>query len=388
MSGKILFVDDDANLLEGYRRQLRKTFKIQIALGAQEGLALINSRGPFAVVMADMHMPGMNGIEFLAKVRTIAPDSVGMMLTGHADLQTAMGAVNEGRIFRFLTKPCPPEMLTAALNAGMEQYRLVTAERELLERTLRGCVWVLVEIMSMISPTAFSRAARLRKHVQRITGSMDLSRAWRYEVAAMLSQIGTVTLPQALLEKAVGGEEMTAEEQEMYESHASVGAHLLSSIPRLEAISDMILGQEAGNLEGQKVAGSSAEQEEAILGAQILKTTSDLDVLVQQGMSVQEGLIELQKRGKIYNPAIIEALEPEEDDTPKTEAKIMTIFDITVGMIAARDVVAKNGLLLLPQGQEVTSTVLARLRNFSAGVGLIEPLHMHVPTEEGRQNAA
>ena len=125
----------------------------------------MNDDGPFAVIVADRSMPGMDGIQLLAKVKACSPNTVRMMLTGNADMQTAIDAVNEGHIFRFLTKPCPPESLTASLQAAIEQYRLITAERELLEKTLRGSVKVLCEVLSVVKPTAFGRASRITRYV-------------------------------------------------------------------------------------------------------------------------------------------------------------------------------------------------------------------------------
>jgi DNA-binding NtrC family response regulator len=128
-------VDHEENILLAYQRQLRKEFQIETALGGGPAPEAIAQRGPYAVIVSDMRMPGMDGVQFLSKVKERAPDSVRMMLTGNNDLQTAMQAVNEGNSFRFLTKPCTPETLAKALEAGLEQYRLITAERELLEKT-------------------------------------------------------------------------------------------------------------------------------------------------------------------------------------------------------------------------------------------------------------
>src|SRR5689334_22713738 len=127
MSIKILCVDDDPNILQGYKRAFRRDFEIHIAEGGIEGLAMIENEGPFAVVVSDMRMPVMDGIQFLIRVRELAPQSVRMMLTGNADQQTAIDAVNQGNIFRFMTKPCPPDVMATMLNAGIEQYRLITA---------------------------------------------------------------------------------------------------------------------------------------------------------------------------------------------------------------------------------------------------------------------
>src|ERR1022692_2024409 len=112
MSEKILFVDDDPNLLASCERSLRRHFQIETAEGGEAGLAKLASRGPYAVVVADRQMPRMDGIEFLGAVRKRAPDTVRIMLTGNADLEGAIRVVNEGNIFRFLTKPCPPDLLT------------------------------------------------------------------------------------------------------------------------------------------------------------------------------------------------------------------------------------------------------------------------------------
>ena len=129
MSTKILCVDDEENVLTGLQRTLRKQFPIDIAVGGAAGLQRLERDGPYAVVMADMQMPEMNGIEFLKKAQAAAPDTVRLMLTGNADQKTAVDAVNDGHVFRFLTKPCDPPQLTSALEAALKQYRLITAER-------------------------------------------------------------------------------------------------------------------------------------------------------------------------------------------------------------------------------------------------------------------
>ncbi len=140
MTDKILLVDDDANLLAATRRQLRKKFELETARSGADGLHALNTNGPFAVVISDMQMPEMNGLEFLKQVKTSAPDTVRMMLTAIVDQNTAVEAVNEGNLFRFLNKPCSSESLSRAIEAGLQQYHLIRAERDLLERTLAGSV--------------------------------------------------------------------------------------------------------------------------------------------------------------------------------------------------------------------------------------------------------
>lgn len=130
MDPKILFVDDDSNVLDAYKRQLKRQFLVETALGAEEGLNVMASHGPFAVVVSDLRMPGMDGNQFLARVRDIAPQSVRMMLTGYADFKAALEAINSGSVFKLLTKPCAKEILAEALNAALEQYRKNSASRQ------------------------------------------------------------------------------------------------------------------------------------------------------------------------------------------------------------------------------------------------------------------
>src|SRR3954465_9092456 len=128
MKDRVLFVDDEPNVLDGIRRQLRNRVDIETANSASAGLDIIKAQGPFAVVVSDMRMPEMNGARFLAKVNEMAPHTVRMVLSGQADLDSTVAAVNDGHIFRFLMKPCDTDKLIESINCGIEQYRLVNAE--------------------------------------------------------------------------------------------------------------------------------------------------------------------------------------------------------------------------------------------------------------------
>jgi len=136
MEDAILFVDDDPSLLAAMKRQLHKGFNITLAQGGDEALAMVSranaQKEPFAVVVCDMRMPGMDGIELLKRIRALSPDTMRIMLTGRADQQTAADAINKGHVFRFFSKPCPAEELAEGLSAALEQYRAVAAEHRLL----------------------------------------------------------------------------------------------------------------------------------------------------------------------------------------------------------------------------------------------------------------
>jgi len=183
MSEKILFVDDDLNLLASLGRNLRRQFAVDTAAGGEAGLAKLVDSGPYAVVVSDRQMPGMDGIEFLAEVRKRAPDTVRVMLTGNVDLEQAVRVVNEGYIFSFLIKPCPNEILTPAIENALRQHRLIMAEKELLEQTLNGSIKMLTDILSMVDLKAFGRAEMLRRLITRIAEKVALPDAWEINLA-------------------------------------------------------------------------------------------------------------------------------------------------------------------------------------------------------------
>ncbi len=381
MDQQILFVDDDSNLLAALNRRLRKQFDLELAVGPAQGLVIAEQEGPFAVVVADMRMPGMDGVEFLQRIRDMSPDTVRIMLTGNADLQTAIDAVNEGNIFRFLTKPCPYEIMSAALNAGLEQYRLVIAERELLEKTLMGSVKVLTEMLSMASPLAFSRSTRVRSYVRHIRQQLKLANGWQFEIAALLSQIGSVTLPPDTLERVYAQASLSAEEQEMYAAHPKVGSTLLANIPRLAPIAQMIAAQQQPFKVFPPPENMTEEASNIALGSQILKVVLDFDQLVVSGVPHREALAVLRARREDYNPKIVATLDSFHLDSIREIIKMVRVRELATGMIAHEDIAAKSGLLLVPKGQEITYPVLERLRNFSRRSGVVEPFRVVVPQQ-------
>ncbi len=270
MAEKILLVDDDSNILEGYRRSLSREFRLETAVGGHQALGLAAENGPYAVVVSDMRMPGMDGIQLLSKIKAQSPDTIRVMLTGNGEIDTAINAINEGSIFRFLTKPCSKEAMAKTLTAALVQYRLVTAEEQLLEQTLSGAIQVLTEVLSLVNPAAFGRAERARRYIHHIVTAMKLGNPWQYEVAAMMSQLGCVTLPPETIEAVYSGEKLSQSEQAQYDAHPSVAYDLLSKIPRLEPIARMIEHQNRPFPEG---SAADPEMTDLRMGTEILRLT-------------------------------------------------------------------------------------------------------------------
>ncbi len=237
---RVLCVDDEPYVLSAITRSLRRDVEIVTAPGAAEGLAAIGQGPPFAVVISDLRMPVRDGISFLQDVRQIAPDTVRMLLTGAADMDLVIEAVNLGNIFQFLTKPIAPEALARAVAAAAEQYRLVTSERVLLEETLQGSITALTDVLSLVHPMAFGRATRIKRHVATLAAELKIAERWPIEVAAMLSQVGCITLAPALVQKLYHGRPLTAPEKKLVDPVPQVAQQLIARIPRLEAVRDIL----------------------------------------------------------------------------------------------------------------------------------------------------
>jgi len=380
MTDKILFVDDEENVLQSMKRQLRKRFPMQTAMSGDEALQILKEKGPFAVIVSDMRMPGMTGVELLSRVKILYPETVRIMLTGNADQETAMEAVNDGQIFRFLTKPCSTAILVPALALAQRQYRLITAEKELLQKTLKGSVTVLSELLSQAKPTVFSAGLRIKEYATDVAQQLELPNLWQIEVASMLAQIGCISLPTDIINKKYAGIALDDDEKEMWENYPEIGARLLDNIPRLESVTKMIRWQQK-RFDNFDEELSTGEFEEVLIGAQILKASIDFDILLHQGNVSPKAIEQLQEHPGEYNPEIVRALSKIRfQEHARTLS--LTVDDITVGMIAEEDIIAKNGVMILPQGQEISWSVLQALYNFNRQVGIVEPIKVRTGLDD------
>jgi len=359
---RILFVDDDPLALEGLSRSVYREFKADLAEGSEEGLEKIKNDGPYIVVISDMRMPVMDGAEFLSRVRTLAPDSIRVMLTGYADTEAAMRAVNEGRIFRFLNKPVTAEDLTLTLRACVAQYDLMLREKELLEKTLAGAIRVLSEVLHLANPVAFNKGTRICQYVRHIAGKLCFSNTWQYEIAAMLSELGCFTLTPDLLEAIHAGEPLTPEHERIYSQHPQIAHDLLARIPRLELVADMILQQKEVPTDLSRSLSPDAESVRR--GAQMLRVSLAFDRLLSTGSERQEALLALSRNPAEYDAKMVAALKDFRTSRGPTELRAIDVRNLRTGMILNEHLRSTTGMLLAAKGQEVSHALLKAVHNF------------------------
>lgn len=366
---KVLFVDDEQQILDTFRASLRKRFKVETALGPVEGLEKIKTSGPYAVVVSDLKMPDMDGITFLTKVSEMHPDTVRVMLTGHADLESAISAVNEGSVFRFLTKPSPIDEMVKTLTVALKQYSLVVAERELLRGTLRGSVKMLTDVLALVNPEAFGRSERIKRTAMFIGKELGIRNLLFLELATMLCQVGCVAVPDTVLQKLFSGEELGQEERQIYDMHPSIASSLLGNIPRMEKVSKIIMEQDE----------KYSTNENQTVEARILKACLDYDKLMQKDIDKHDAFDIMRHREGWYDPSIIDILERGSAREEGYVRREVDLAQLSAGMILDESLWSLEGVHIMAKGTELSHAALLRLGNFKKAQRLPPKVRVMVP---------
>lgn len=383
MAVRILMVDDDANLLSGLVRHLRKSFEIDVAENPKQGLEAIAIEPAYAVIVSDYQMPGMNGIEFLTHVRDLAPDASRILLTGHSGLEMAVRAINQGQIFRFLTKPCDIGLLDLAVRSGARQFQLLQSERVLLEQTLTGSVEAMIGLLEHLDTAAFRKAQRLTLLVRRVACELNLLDLWALTVAASMSQLAQLSLPLALVDKQRRGMLLsTAEVTHIVQAYGKM-ADVLEKIPRLGPVASILRGL------GPYREGRSSLDADAQAGlpitVQILQATMEFVDALDRVPQANEALLLFQHGSDRFDGAVIDALtkvvardalltqEPRQIRTREAS-------DLQLGHLLVEPLQTKTGRIVYPAGSTLDQDRLDTIREMlslldtSSPVKVIEPL--------------
>jgi len=375
-SPRILCVDDDVNAVNAMARNLTENFDVSTATGGRAGLQRIDKeKGDFVAVVSDLRMPEMDGITFLRHVEMKAPDTVRILITGDADLQSAVAAVNDGHVFRFLMKPCEELQLQRALQDGVEHHRIMLAERALLEETVTGVISALGRALEMASPDLFSRVEPIKRHVRHMVRALNHPDAWQFEVAAGLAQIGCLSLKPETLQRLANDEAL--DEQQLLEAEEAPGAayHLLQSVPRLETVAKMIRDQRQ-EVDRRAMRDPLSPAHTAAVGSAMLQIAHDLDRMLLQGVSVGRAVLQMKNSPEYYHPKLLNLLADYQIDAPSLGSNVLFVNELNSGMVLLHDVYDLNGNIIAPKGSRLDPTIIDRLQKFAAGVGVEEPIRV------------
>jgi len=371
LNRRILLVDDEPLVHEAIQRRIGGQFEISTALDGESALELLGkATAPFAVIVSDMRMPGMDGAAFLLRARALCETSIRLLLTGDADLRSAISAVNEGQIFRFLCKPCPSDVLRAALDAAVAQFALVTAERDIMERTLSAVVKTLGDVLSLTDPELFNRAALVKSYVSHVVRQLDLEGAWQIEVAASLHTLGMIALPTELGHRTAGSTPLTVAERKQLAMHPETAKRIIEAIPRLEQVALIVAQQAEEDAQGPDWVRC---------GVRVLRLAIRLEERVSRGVSLNAAIEAIEVHAGEGDQPYLAALRGLCLSSAQMQSKELRVRELGPGMVLEGDVKTCDGTLVLPKGRELSVILIERLLQFSASRGLAEPICVRIP---------
>jgi CheY-like chemotaxis protein len=354
----VLCVDDEIRVLQALERLMRDRYRVLTAPGGAAGVDLLNRDPSISIVLSDMRMPEMDGAQFLSKAQAVRPSAIRILLTGHADTDAAIRAINEGQIFRFITKPCTPDRLKQVLEDAQRQYELVMAEKTLLQRTLLGCIKALVDTISFASPAAVGRTVRLKRRVSAVAAELELERSWEVEAAALFSELGTLSLSQEVLDKVDSASPLSETEHAKVREAIRAANELVAHVPRLGPVSRLL--NFAGGFEPR--AGADAVERAHL---ELLELSTELDNLELAGSTPAEAVATV-AAGKRYSARLLDAAQRcAEHEARALERSEVGFVGLRVGMVLAEDVRNARGVLLAARGSEVTVSFLEKMGNFA-----------------------
>ena len=353
MKNRVLLVDDEVNILNSYRRNLRGLVEFDIAESGQKALELL-SKHTYSAIVTDMQMPEMNGIELLQKTKQQSPDTVRLMLTGNADQKTAIDAVNIGDVFRFLNKPCSPELLVSAIEDAYKQYNLIIAEKVLLNRTLKGVIRVLNEVLSLVNPDAMDHEFQLRTHMMNLARELQLKQSWSFEPMIQLSQLGCIIFPQQTIHNMHQGQSISEEERQLFAQHPCLASDLISKIPRMEGIARTILYQEKC-YNGEGIPHDDVKGKDIPYGSRMLKIVLDYMRFEAVDDSPDTSFAKLEEQEQLYDPSILSAFKKTLSITLQEQE--VKINDLKENMVIRQDIRTARAHVVAREGQQVTQSL-------------------------------
>ncbi|MDQ8202578.1 HD domain-containing phosphohydrolase [Pelagicoccus sp. SDUM812003] len=383
---KVLFVDDNKSVLAAFRRNLRKRYDVATAEGAAEALRMLENDGPFDIIVSDMKMPGMDGVSFLEKTIEISPGSVRIMLTGNAEQDTPVEAVNRGHVYKFLNKPCSVDDLVVALKEAEGHHKVQQVEQQMLEQTVSGCVKVLTDVLGLVAPFALGRGQRLKDCLVPFLKVIKLKGLWQYEVAALLSSVGYTSVPSELILKLERGQKLNVHESSVIRKIPEIGYELVSAIPRLERVAKMIRYQRK-SYNGSGFPEDNVSEQSIPLGARLLRVFEDRIDLERDGISGQAAFDIMSKSHGLYDPKILGLCfkyYPNYLTTSISKDKDVLTVDLKSlkpGMCMVSDLSTKDGILLVEAGNWLTGATIQRIRNYHTLEQVDGPFYVQLPDE-------
>ncbi len=369
---RVLFVDDDRLIRTAYERQLRGRINAVTAGSGDEALAALSAGPPFAAVVTDLQMPGMDGLSLLGRVRDQSPDTVRVLFTGKADLRVAAQAVNDVGVFRILLKPCPPAQLWECLESAVEAFARNRSTSAAQAAEAAEAVALLQLLMRDTHPLLYARAERLRLYVRHMCVALALVPSERFELAASLSGLGLLATDRGTLDRFIVDRPGDDAERVQFAASWQQAAAIISEVAVLRDVAMMVA---AAPQAPQRELVSDA----TVLGAQLLRTAALVDGFLARGLSRGE-MLEALKRDALAPLRLLAGLMNLSCVSSRASVHEREADALEPGMVLEDAVCARGGLKLVPAGRALTPALIQLILGYARTVGIVEPLRVRVTT--------
>lgn len=422
---KLLLVDDEKSILDSLYRfcRQRKWDALRANSGA-EGLEVLKEN-TVDVIVSDMRMPNMDGAEFLKQAKEIAPLSVRLLLTGYADIEAVASAVNDAKIYNYLSKPWDEGMLETVIKSAIEakhqEEERIRLERELAEKrqelemlnlslegkveertkeleeamqkiqahnkrvssNFRECLSLINNVISMQDGSTSDYSTMVVSASVAIASTLNLpaKEIEQVRIGAQLHNIGKLSLPDTVRKRPLSS--LTNNEIDLFKKHSIQGEAVLSGMTGLKTVSKIIRSHQEymdGSGFPDKLKGNVIP-----IGSRIICVASDFQKLASgllvKGIHDSEKAIEYiqQNSGKLYDARVVELFTRYHDEHLQnyhSHVKHVSLDDVTEGMVLAENLISETGILLLTKDTELSDENVRQLRKYEQDIGskLIFPI--------------
>lgn len=377
---KILIVDDTLDNLQILMDLLKSDYKIIAATSGEKALELAVQEPVPDLILLDIMMPNMNGYMVLRKLK-------GMELTKDIPVifVTAMGEVKDetkGLLMGavdYIIKPIQPSIVKARVRTHIQLRAAHHHIEELYDETLTGIIGLLTDVLTTANPAAYSRASRIRLHMEKILEKLHLEQFWEFNLAAMLSQIGCITIDAETLEKIYTGRRISGESYNRFKEHPKVGQSLLKNIPHLERVGQIIRAQNKpldellkGSVSEEDFNEAGVQGEPVDFGVALLRIAIAIEEAVLKGNETEDAFRIVSLQIKEVAPALAQALEDVSTSGKVLEA--LEVHELKNGMVLEKDLYTQKNSLLLNSGTPLTPPIIERIKAFHDGIGLVTPI--------------
>lgn len=378
----ILVVDDTPENIDVLVGILEADYQLKVALNGVKALEMASSEPIPDLILLDIMMPEMDGYEVIRQLKAVDESrNIPVIFV------TAKGEMaDEARGFRlgavdYITKPVQPLRLTARVKAHIQLKQAREKVENVLDTTLTGLLSLLTDLLSLSNPFAFSRAARLKRYMEIMQKKMGIGDNWQFSSAALLSQIGCITLEEKSLRRLYNGQQVSKKELQSFQRHPAVGYKFLRKIPYLGTVAE-IISQQHKPLEKMSPGSSGVRingVDEVSLGATLLKIASDIDKLTAHGKPLAEAFKSAAGEIQCLDPGLADSLGQIAADS--TNQQGVAVKDLSIGMILEKDLYTQQAVLIINAGTELTMPILERILAFHENVGIKEPVSVILPEQ-------